>query len=92
MEQIFSPSAIMGTSHFRLLIVDDNEAIHDDLRKILLPREIDSELAADEALLFGTPAMSGATFAVDSAFQVQEGLALRTTGASLRPAVCAGLR
>ena len=41
------------TSHFRLLIVDDNEAIHDDLKKILLPHESDAEMAADEALLFG---------------------------------------
>jgi signal transduction histidine kinase/PleD family two-component response regulator len=63
------------TSHFRLLIVDDNEAIHDDLKKILLPRESDAEMAADEAFLFGTTTTPGITFAVDSAFQGQEGLA-----------------
>jgi signal transduction histidine kinase/chemotaxis response regulator CheB len=62
------------TSHFRLLIVDDNEAIHEDLKKILLPREINSELAADEALLFGTVDTAGVSFAIDSALQGQEGL------------------
>ncbi len=63
------------TPHFRLLIVDDNEAIHEDLKKILLPREIDSELAADEALLFGTAKVAGATFTIDSALQGEEGFA-----------------
>lgn len=61
-------------SHFRILIVDDNESIHDDLKKILLPRAIDSELAADEALLFGATVPTGVIFEIDSAFQGQEGL------------------
>ncbi|MGA9671647.1 MAG: EAL domain-containing protein [Terracidiphilus sp.] len=61
-------------SHFRILIVDDNESIHDDLKKILLAREVDFELAADEALLFGTTVAPGVVFDIDSAFQGQEGL------------------
>ena len=62
------------TNRYRLLIVDDNQAIHDDLKKILLPREADSDLAADEALLFGTTDATGITFEIDSAFQGLEGL------------------
>jgi hypothetical protein len=38
---------------FRLLIVDDNEAIHADLKKILLPAKGGLQLADDEAVLFG---------------------------------------
>jgi|SRR5271166_7855 len=59
---------------FRLLIVDDNEAIHNDLKKILLPEVIDSQLADDEALLFGKVASRSIVFEIDSAFQGQEGL------------------
>jgi diguanylate cyclase (GGDEF)-like protein len=62
------------TTDFRLLVVDDNEAIHDDLKKILLPRKIDSALEDDEAFLFGSVALHETTFTVDSAFQGQEGL------------------
>jgi signal transduction histidine kinase/two-component SAPR family response regulator/HPt (histidine-containing phosphotransfer) domain-containing protein len=64
----------VGMSQFRLLIVDDNESIHDDLKKILLPRETDAELADDEAVLFGTFPKTGVVFAIDSAFQGEEGL------------------
>jgi len=71
---------------YRLLIIDDNEAIHNDLKKILLPREVDSELAADEALLFGVSNSAGVAFEVDSAFQGQEGLErLKEAQASGRP-------
>jgi diguanylate cyclase (GGDEF)-like protein/PAS domain S-box-containing protein len=62
------------TNHFRLLIVDDNEAIHGDLKKILLPRKIDYQMGADEALLFGATTSAGIDFEIDSAFQGQEGL------------------
>jgi len=76
----------MGTSHFRLLIVDDNKAIHDDLKKILLPRETDSGLAAGEALLFGTATTPDVPFAIDSSFRGQEGLArVRQAQASGQP-------
>jgi PAS domain S-box-containing protein len=63
------------TADFRLLVVDDNEAIHSDLKKILLPPSTDSALAADESLLFGMATTPGVTFAIDSAFQGEDGLA-----------------
>jgi two-component system sensor histidine kinase/response regulator len=63
------------TADFRLLVVDDNEAIHSDLKKILLPPSTDSAMAADESVLFGTAPTIGVTFAIDSAFQGADGLA-----------------
>jgi CheY-like chemotaxis protein len=62
------------SSHFRLLIVDDNEFIHDDLKKVLLPPDVDLEMVADEALFFGTKPPSGVVFEIDSAFQGKDGL------------------
>jgi len=62
------------TNHFRLLIVDDTEAIHDDLKKILSPEEPGFDLSEDEALLFGATNSPGAVFDIDSAFQGQDGL------------------
>jgi diguanylate cyclase (GGDEF)-like protein len=71
---------------FRLLIVDDNEAIHNDLKKILLPKLINSELADDEAVLFGRVSLRNVVFEIDSAFQGQEGLArLQEAQAAGRP-------
>jgi two-component system, sensor histidine kinase and response regulator len=62
----------------RLLVVDDNAAIHDDLRKILLPpTALEDGLDEDEANLFGSPQSAGSTgFDIDSAYQGQEGLEL----------------
>jgi two-component system, NtrC family, sensor kinase len=66
----------------RLLIVDDNRAIHEDFRKILGRRETPatSEFEAANAVLFGDePAGDSASaipFELDSAYQGQEGLAL----------------
>jgi len=62
----------------RILIVDDNESIHDDFRKILLPASSSEEkLLEAEAALFGKPeqAPSRPFFEVESAYQGQEGLA-----------------
>jgi len=62
----------------RILIIDDNEAIHKDFRKILAqPRAQANNLASAEAALFGDE--TGAPvelpeFEIDSAFQGQEGL------------------
>jgi diguanylate cyclase (GGDEF)-like protein len=63
----------------RILIVDDNRAIHDDFRKILLGRDIDENLQDLEATLFGeaVPARQTQTgFRLDSAYQGVEALAL----------------
>lgn len=61
---------------YRLLVVDDNRAIHDDFRKILMPDLDLTELDSIEADLFGTEIeLSGCQdFIIDSAFQGQEGL------------------
>jgi PAS domain S-box-containing protein len=61
----------------RVLVIDDNHAIHDDFRKILSPRSA-AALDATEAALFGsaTPAIEQRQFEVDSAYQGQEGVLL----------------
>ena len=69
----------LGNQVYRLLIVDDNEAIHADFRKILEPpkgRRL--ALAETEQLLFGGEAKESAltVYALDSAYQGQEALAL----------------
>ena len=61
----------------RILVIDDNQAIHDDFRKILgRQRNATACLDDAEAVLFGnesTPT-SESSFELDSAFQGQEGL------------------
>jgi CheY-like chemotaxis protein len=68
-------------AHRRILVIDDNQAIHQDFRKIFGARD-ESEIALSEAesALFGEPAAetARAEFQIDSAFQGQEGLALVT--------------
>ena len=62
----------------RVLIIDDNQAIHDDFRKILCGRNPAADnLTKTEASLFGDAAggPAVASFEVDSAFQGQAGLA-----------------
>src|SRR5579871_1658437 len=60
----------------RILVVDDNEAIHKDFRKIFgTSTPTGAALEAAEALLFGEQnASTGAGYEVDSAFQGKEGL------------------
>ena len=63
-------------SHRRVLVIDDNPAIHEDFVKILTSNEEDG-LEEEEALLFGDSGPTNGdspTFDVDSAFQGQEGL------------------
>ncbi len=66
----------------RLLIIDDNPAIHEDFRKILVPVDVPANargIEADEAAIFGdAPAAiaAGVVYEVDSASQGQEGLDL----------------
>jgi PAS domain S-box-containing protein len=60
----------------RILVIDDNQAIHDDFRKILLGEvRIQESLQDDEELLFGRTAMPVVKFEIDSAYQGREGLA-----------------
>jgi two-component system cell cycle sensor histidine kinase/response regulator CckA len=69
-----SPSA----KHPRVLVVDDNAAIHEDFRKILGPAkiEVSSHLNQLEAELFekNAPVIGRVEFRVDSAYQGQEAL------------------
>ena len=62
----------------RILVIDDNPAIHQDFRKILSPVDstLEGELDAEEASLFGDSPTTGRdlNFQIDSAFQGQEGL------------------
>jgi two-component system NtrC family sensor kinase len=61
----------------RILIVDDQESIHDDFRKILGGRPWGEALDEIEAFLFDVPASAEEVecFEVDSAHQGAEGLA-----------------
>ncbi|HAV63731.1 MAG TPA: hypothetical protein DCY13_15360 [Verrucomicrobiales bacterium] len=63
----------------RILIIDDNEAIHADFRKILCPDSATSAADDLEASLFGSPApfesVMNFNFELDSAHQGQEALA-----------------
>jgi signal transduction histidine kinase len=63
----------------RILVIDDNRAIHQDFRKILTPPKPEQKLmAAAEAFLFDDADSQTQLpeFTVDSAFQGQEGLDL----------------
>jgi len=60
----------------RILIVDDNPAIHEDFKKILAPPKNNDELDALESSLFGESRARASceVYEVDSAFQGQEAL------------------
>jgi len=63
----------------RILVIDDNRAIHEDFRKILTrPGNSSNETAEVEAILFGDAEESPRlpAFEIDSAYQGQEGLGL----------------
>jgi two-component system sensor histidine kinase/response regulator len=62
----------------RILVIDDNRAIHDDFRKILITSCLPNDLDEDEAALFGetTAKFALPEFEIDSAYQGQEGLDL----------------
>ena len=66
------------TSNRRILVVDDNPAIHEDFRKLLVQTDsLGSMIDDDAANLFGErhEATSPVTFELDSAFQGEEALA-----------------
>jgi len=63
----------------RILVVDDNQAIHEDFRKVLSkPKDASSRLRAAEAELFGEESLPDAMpeLEIDSAFQGTEALAM----------------
>jgi two-component system, NtrC family, sensor kinase len=60
----------------RILLVDDLPSIHEDFRKVLEPPAAATDLAAEEALLFGQPTsvVASIRFEMDSAYQGVEAL------------------
>lgn len=59
----------------RILIVDDNEAIHEDFRKILSPRAVGGKLCDLEATLFDEPQVPSShlsDYDLDSAFSGEQ--------------------
>ncbi len=70
--------ALKESKLFRLLVVDDNRAIHEDFRKILAPDMELKQLDQIEADLFGKTIEPPARqdFEINSAYQGEEGLAL----------------
>src|SRR5438552_6026008 len=66
----------MNEKSHRILVIDDNPAIHDDLRKILIGKSETANVRQAEDILFGggAAAQLEGEFYIDSAFQGQEGL------------------
>ena len=64
----------------RILLVDDNRAIHDDFRKVLAPAQsnLSADLSEAEEVLFGAPvdrqAVAAPVYSVDSAYQGGEAI------------------
>src|SRR5882672_1841044 len=75
-------NSIPAEKNRRVLVIDDNRAIHDDFRKILSPASATAAaLDATEAALFGdsTEVAPQTQFEVDSAYQGQEGMIMVAT-------------
>ena len=73
-----SANSVPPSPNNRILVIDDNPAIHEDFQRVLVgddQAEIES-LEDDEAALFGSAKsrVRQTNFAVDSAFQGREGL------------------
>jgi len=69
------PAGLLAAS--RILVIDDNQAIHQDFRKIFARRGPAAPSAAEQALFGSEPGFKGAPeFQIDSAYQGEEGLAL----------------
>jgi CheY-like chemotaxis protein len=72
--------AINCEESYRILVVDDNTAIHDDFRKILGTDSATTKLDVEEAALFGGPAIVPRTlFNLSFASQGQEAAKLMQT-------------
>jgi signal transduction histidine kinase/DNA-binding response OmpR family regulator len=69
---------ISETVNLRILVVDDNQAIHDDFRKVLCGTAANTSLDVAEQALFGESVASarGPSYEMDSATQGQEALCL----------------
>ncbi|WP_075081719.1 HD domain-containing phosphohydrolase [Mariniblastus fucicola] len=69
---------IPTSRRWRILAIDDNPSIHEDYKKVLIPRKSHDGLRETEALLFGEDSAAAPkerfTYTIDSAFQGQNGL------------------
>jgi len=79
-----SAGALSPAPHHRLLIVDDNPAIHDDFRKILGRSTAHDEFAVLAASLFGEEAPSTPANAFDLSFASQGAEALELVKLAVR--------
>jgi len=71
----------MNPKASKILVVDDNQAVHEDYRKVLETPQDDELLDQMESALFGgdssaQPNAPNLNFQIDSAFQGEEGLEL----------------
>jgi signal transduction histidine kinase len=69
---------VTSQNPIRILVIDDQESIHEDFRKIIETEKDDLDLSAAAAALFGDDAQAEEpqeSFQIDSAHQGQEGLA-----------------
>jgi PAS domain S-box-containing protein len=78
MSGFMKTNLVQSVANRRLLLVDDNSAIHEDFKKILGGGAEAPELDALEASIFGADAgkSDARRFEIDSAFQGQEALTL----------------
>jgi two-component system cell cycle sensor histidine kinase/response regulator CckA len=77
------PSSPLGKNH-RILIVDDNESIHEDFRKILAVDDEEKRLDAEETALFGAAHKHRQHIAFDLAYASQGVQALDLVRTSLQ--------
>ncbi|HLL02626.1 MAG TPA: ATP-binding protein [Myxococcaceae bacterium] len=74
----------LAPNHRRVLVIDDNPAIHEDFQKILATPEGSTSLDALESVLFGAPQTRNGPylFEVDTASQGEEGIRCVRNGLS----------
>ena len=85
--------SITASDNRRILVIDDNVAILEDFRKVLVPVNASDVLDQARASLFGEAPMpvQGESFAVDFAEQGEAGLRLVKQAAGSRDALRVGL-
>ena len=70
----------MTTQVRRILVIDDNQAVHEDYRKVLESKRDESQLDEMESILFGDAppkaSIPSFSFEIDSAYQGEDGLNL----------------
>ena len=71
---------VMTTEVRRILVIDDNQAVHEDYRKVLISKRDEKQLDEMESILFGDSQRKKGepqfSFQIDSAYQGEEGLEL----------------